>query len=586
VNDIINLLKLTRAHRAAYSVAVAGVIVVSGSYLVIPSQFGRLMASLHNVATGHQDAAARNSVLAIAGLLALQALGAFVHGFLVSSASEQIVNELRARFFRNLVSQRLDERPSKALGEIASGFSSDLSLVQDGLSTTLLDCTRDILVTLGSFAGLLVIHFKMTLIAVLGVGIVAAVIALFIRKATAAVLSIQQYRAKVLTLLLEGAANAYIIQAYAREHYMNARFMSWLDGMYARVRRYLLLVACMNPVCLVVFSGVMAVLAMYGVHELVSARLSVAQLVSYFTFAVIMIASISHLGYLIGRLRQAGAILAKHEQMLAEVLADVDEDADEDVDERVASPEQPAGQAPKRLCGFMLENVTFTYPGKEFPAISNVSLTILPGQVTAIVGESGAGKSTVAAMLCGVYQPQGGTIRRIERDGTHSDLPPMVTARELAIVPQEPFMFADTILENITFGRDEVTPEEARRAAVSARIHDFIMSLPDGYETRIEENGKNLSRGQRQRLAIARALAGRPRVVILDEATASLDVVSERAIKALIDDLRGSMTFVIIAHQGALLAGVDRLIVLRCGEIVFEGQPSVSEKAMDGVLCS
>jgi ATP-binding cassette subfamily B protein len=579
VKDIVNLLNLTRAHRAAYSVVILAVIVGSSSYLFIPSQFGRLMASLHNIAAGHQDTTARNAVLALAGLLALQALAAFVHGFLVSSASERIANELRAKFFRNLVSQRLDERPSKALGEIASGFSSDLALVQDGLSTTLVDCTRSILVTLGSFAGLLVIHFRMTMIAVLGVGVVAGVIVLFIRRATASVISIQQYRARVMALLLEGAANAYIIQAYGREDYMNARFMTWLSGMFARVRRYLLLVACMNPVCLLVFSAVMAILAMYGVHEVVSAHLTVAQLVSYFTFAVIMIGSISHLGYLGGRLRQAGAILAKHEQMLAEAPTC-------DVEEELSAPERFAGQALKRLRGFAVRNVSFTYPGKESPAISDVSVTIPPGQVTAIVGESGAGKSTVAALLCGVYQPQSGSIRMIEKDGAITDLPPVATVQEIAIVPQEPFLFASTIMENITFGREQVTTEQARRAAVSARIHEFIMSLPDGYETRIEEGGKNLSRGQRQRIAIARALAGKPGVIVLDEATASLDVVSERAIKTLIDDLRGSMTFVIIAHQGALLAGVDRLVVLRCGEVVFEGQPVASEKAMDGVLCS
>ncbi len=206
------------------------------------------------------------------------------------------------------------------------------------------------------------------------------------------------------------------------------------------------------------------------------------------------------------------------------------------------------------------------------------------GKVTAIVGESGSGKSTLAAMLCGLYQPQRGSIAMLG-DGDESIGMGGCYPGQIAMVPQEPFLFAGTILENITFGREEITEARARRAADAARIHDFIAALPNGYHTNLDEAGKNLSRGQRQRIAIARALAGEPTAVILDEATASLDIVSERAIKAVIDDLRGSVTFVIIAHQGALLSGVDHCVALRCGEVISTDDGRAFSVEAGGVLC-
>jgi ATP-binding cassette subfamily B protein len=573
VKELTALLKLTRAHTGTYFTATVALIVGSVAFLFIPSQLGRLVASLQPIANGGSAADAANAVFLCAGLLALHGLASLVYTFLVSLVSEQIVNDLRQRFFCNLLGQRLDKQPPKALGVVASEFSSDLSLVQNGLSTTLTECIRHGLVTLGATAALFLIHFKMTLVALVGIGCVAGVVILFIRRATASMLSVQRYRGKVMALLLEGAANAYIIQAYGRTGWMSDRFAVYLKETFGRIWRQLLLMAAMNPVCLAVFAVVMAALGMYGMQELRSAHLSLAQLISYFTFAALMVASVSQVGHLTTRLRQAGALVSKHEHMLAEPATP-------------AATCQPAPALPssiRRPYGFAVNNVSFSYPGKESPAVSHASFAIPAGKITAIVGESGSGKSTVAAMLCGLYEPQRGSIQLLDRDGVlvHAG----EAEKQIAIVPQEPFLFAGTVYENISFGREEISATDARSAATAARIHDFITSLPAGYETQLEEAGRNLSRGQRQRIAIARALAGRPSVMILDEATASLDVVSERAINALIHDLRGSVTFIIIAHQGALLSDVDHRVVLRSGEVISEGQPSESEAAVSEVLC-
>jgi ATP-binding cassette subfamily B protein len=565
----------------------AALVVGSVAFLLIPNQLGRLIASLQGVQAGQSGKAAAQAAIVGAALLALHGIASLVYTFLTSFVSERIVNQLRAKFFSSLVNQRLDRHPPKALGQIASEFSSDLSLVQDGLSTSLIDCVRHALVTVGSLIALFLIDFKMTLLALAGVGGVAGVLLLFIRKATASIMAIQQWRSKVMALLLETAANAYIIQAYGREDYMSARFSSWLNQMFSRVWRQMLLMACMNPVCMLLFAAVMAGLGMYGMQQLRGAHLTIAMLISYFTFAAVMVAAMSQFGYLAGRLRQAGAILVKHERMLATTTPRRSVTA--------ASPSLTLAKSTRRPFGFEVRDVSFTYPGKEAPAISDAKFYVPAGKVTAIVGESGSGKSTIAAMLCGLYQPQRGSIRMVAPGEDHmgndvdndvyNEMDPSTKGFEIAMVPQEPFLFAGTILENITFGREGITEAQARRAADAARIHDYIAALPEGYHTNLDEAGKNLSRGQRQRIAIARALVGEPKAIILDEATASLDVVSERAIKAVIDELRGRVTFVIIAHQGALLSNVDNCVTLHCGKVVSNGTAMAFEVEAGGVLC-
>ncbi len=317
MKDILRLLKLTRPFAGTYSTALAALIVGSVAFLLIPNQLGRLVAALQDVEAGRGGQAAANAAMAGAALLALHGVASLVYTFMVSLVSERIINDLRARFFSSLVNQRLDQHPPKALGQIASEFASDLSLVQNGLSTTLIDCVRHGLVTAGSLTALFLINAKMTLLALVGVGGVAGVILLFIRKATASIMSVQQWRGKVMALLLEAAANAYIIQAYGRAGYMSKRFSHWLNEMFSRVWRQTLLMACMNPVCLVLFAAVMTGLGMYGMQQLRAAHLTIAMLISYFTFAAVMVASMSQVGYLGGQLRQAGAVLAKHGGMLA-----------------------------------------------------------------------------------------------------------------------------------------------------------------------------------------------------------------------------------------------------------------------------
>jgi len=379
-------------------------------------------------------------------------------------------------------------------------------------------------------------------------------------------------------LLLEAASNAYVIQVYERIDYMNARFSKRLDNTFASVTRHLRLVTMMNPVSMIVFALVLAGTISFGIFEVRTGRLTVASLVSFITYTVVLVASVSQVGFLAGRLNQAGVMLAKHEALLSSAPG-VAPRSGELFSVSARPGEAGAKGLPGSACGYSLENVGFHYPGAERPALSQVSFRIPAGQVTAIVGESGAGKSTVAGLLCGLYRPTSGTIRLLGGDGAASA--PALSRQEIAVVPQEPFLFSGTVAENISFGREGLTASDIERAARAAQIHEHIQSLPGRYDAGVDEGGRNFSRGQRQRLALARALVGRPRILILDEATASLDVVSERAIKSAIHALRGQVTIVIIAHQGELLANVDCLIALERGRLVHEGAAGQAESSSE-----
>lgn len=554
------LLKLIQTQRTSYLLAALALLAGTATVLLVPRFLGRVVNSFHLLEAGKEAPEAGIALYIIVGLLLLDAVATVTYAFLAAMASERIVNELRARFYRNMLGQPLDEQSPKHLGEIASEFSSDLSLIQDGLSGTFLNFVRYALTVVGALCALLYIDLELTLLAFGGIAVLGTFIVLMIKKANSAIMTIQRYRAKVIGLLLEGAANVTIVQAYNRVDYLSGRFNGALRDLFKRVRIFLLLVASISPVSLVLFAAVMCAVAYFGMRSLQTADMTVEQLVSYFSYAIVLVMSGSQVGYLFGRLRQSSIMLEKHAAMLEDVPA-----AAADETERQGPVEEPYG--------FVVENVTFAYPGKETPALKDVTFNLLPGRVNAVVGESGAGKSTLAALLCGLYRPRSGGIRLTQHGapvaGTPADL-----RQEIALVPQEPFLFAASIMENITFGREWISEAEVRQAAMSARIHDFITTLPDGYQTVLQEHGKDLSRGQRQRISIARALAGRPSIMILDEATASLDVISEQSIRALIDDLRGRVTFVIIAHQGALLANVDRVVVLDQGEVAYEGAPS------------
>ncbi len=216
------------------------------------------------------------------------------------------------------------------------------------------------------------------------------------------------------------------------------------------------------------------------------------------------------------------------------------------------------------------KNVVFEYPSrKENRVLKDVSFSVEPGQQVALVGPSGAGKSTLVSLLLKFYEPTGGKIYFDERDS--SSIPITALRQQMAIVPQDVFLFGGSIRENIAYGKPDAELQEIIDAAVQANAWDFIRSFPDGLETIVGERGVQLSGGQRQRIAIARAVLKNPKILILDEATSSLDSESERLVQEALDKLMKCRTSVVIAHRLATIRNSDKIIVLENGRVIEQG---------------
>lgn len=547
---IFSLLLLTRSHWLTYAFGILALTLGTGLLLLLPQKLGELIQAV----SGPPETLSMSRLTPIAAFIGAifigQAIMIAIYSYIITLVAERIGNQLRANFFLNIVSQSFDSDSERQLGKIASEFSSDLGIIQTGLSDTLISFLRHTIFTLGALMAMCLVDIRMALISLTSVAAVALVISIFMKLANQAVLQLQKKRSETLALLVESAANAYVIQAYRMVGYFDKRFRARLSSTYHEIARNTRLMALINPVSLAVFGVAIFAILAAGLNSVAQGQLDVAGLVAFLVYAMILVVSISQLGMTMGRMRQAATIYNKQLPMIQPNLAEL-----KIYDTTLSRNDNPS------IPEFTFKDITYRYNNSNRPALNEVSFFIPSGKITAIVGESGSGKSTIIGLLSGLIIPTIGTIS------------PETNNVSIALVPQNCFLFAGSVRDNIRFGREWISDDQIERAAIAAQIHEYLVGLPDSYNQYVEENGANFSRGQQQRIALARALAGNPTTLIMDEATASLDVVSERAIKDVLQELRGLMTIVVVAHNGEMLNDVDHLIVLDKGRIVYQGEP-------------
>ena len=309
-------------------------------------------------------------------------------------------------------------------------------------------------------------------------------------------------------------------------------------------------------VIFLVFSGVVGVLWI-GAHDVRADAMSTGALVQFVIYSVMVAGAVAALSEIWGELQRAAGATER----LVELL---------EAQDMVNDPTAPI-TLPKPTKGeIALHDVSFRYPARpEAPALEAVSLDVKAGETVAIVGPSGAGKSTIIQLLLRFYDTQAG---QITIDGVGLDDVDREDLRSvLALVPQDPVIFAASARENIRFGRPAASDAEVEAAAEAAAAHDFIAALPDGYDTYVGERGVMLSGGQKQRIAIARAILRDAAVLLLDEATSALDAESERAVQQAVDALAEGRTTIIVAHRLATVKKADRIVVMDQGKVIAQG---------------
>ena len=547
------LLPRLRPFTGRLAVAAVCLVVAAAVGLAFPQVVRRML----DAALQDRDRALLNRVaLLLVGLFALQGVMNFVQVYLLSSTTERVVARLREDVFAHLVRLSPGFFTDRRTGELTSRLSADLAVLQSLMGTWVSELSRQVLFLVGGVALLTLTHRRLTLTTLAAVPIVVGAAFFFGRLLRRASTGVQDRVAEAMGSADEAFSQIRTVQSFVREAEETRRFGAQLaDVVAAAVHRALLRALFFGVVGFVAFGAVSAVLWQGG-QLVLDGTLTTGGLVSFLLYAITVAAAVGALASLFGSYQEAVGAATRVFELLATEPA-------------VAEPARPLALAGAVRGDVRLDGVSFRYSPELPEVLVDVSLHIAPGETVALVGPSGAGKTTVASLVPRFWDVTSG---RITLDGHDVRSLSFESLRgAIGLVPQEPALFSGTVRDNIAYARPDATDDEVMAAARAAHAWEFIERLPQGFATRVGERGVKLSGGQRQRLAIARVFLKNPAVVILDEATSSLDTESERLVEEAMETLLEGRSTLIIAHRLSTVRRADRVVVLDRGRVVEEG---------------
>ncbi|QQA43916.1 ABC transporter transmembrane domain-containing protein [Pelagovum pacificum] len=533
--------------------ALAALVLTAMVSLVMPLAVRRVVDNF-NVADG---ALIDRYFGAAIGVAALLAVGTALRYYLVTRLGERVVADIRKAVFDRMIGMSPAYFERVMTGEIISRITTDTTLILSVIGSSVSVALRNMLILVGGIALMLLTSVKMALMVLWPIPVIVLPIVILGRRVRALSKENQDWVANSSASASEGLLAAQTVQAFTQEGASRRRFAEVTERSFVAARRRIGTRAVLTAVVIfIVFAGVVGFLWM-GATDVRNGESTAGELLQFMIYAVMVAGAVGSLTEVWSELQRAAGAT----QRLSELLAASDS---------VTDPKEPR-PAPTPARGVIeFDAVTFTYPSRpSVSALDNVSFRIEPGETVALVGPSGAGKSTVLQLLLRFYDPQTGTVTI---DGT--DLKSMSRndfRQFIALVPQDPVIFADTARENIRFGRPGATDAEVEAAARASAAHDFLVALPDGYDSYVGERGVMLSGGQKQRIAIARAILRDSPILLLDEATSALDAESERAVQLAVDELAVDRTTIVVAHRLATVKKADRILVFENGRIVAQG---------------
>jgi subfamily B ATP-binding cassette protein MsbA len=500
--------------------------------------------------------------LGLLALFAIQALLNFVQVYFLTSTSELVIAQLREDLFAHLVRLSPGFFTERRTGELTSRLSADTTVLQTVLSYNLSEFARQTLFLIGGIILLVITDSRLTATTLAVVPLVVGAAVVFGRALRKASTGVQDRIAEATGTADEAFSQIRTVQSYTAEAEEVRRYGAHLSEVIAAaLRRARIRGTFFGILTFCGFGGVVAVLWQGG-RQVLSGNLTAGALVSFLLYALYVAGAVGSLASLFGAYQEAVGAARRVFDLLETVSS-------------VKDPVRPL-KLPHPLRGeIVVDNVRFNYNPALPEVLQGISLRIGAGEVVALVGPSGAGKTTVASLLPRFWDVSSG---RITFDGVDiRDLSLADLRGAIGIVPQEPTLFSGTIRENIAYaalgsGASAPSEESIRAAAKAAHAVEFIERLPDGFDTRVGERGVKLSGGQRQRIAIARVFLKDPALVILDEATSSLDTESERLVEEAMEDLLRARSTLIIAHRLSTVLRADRLVVIDRGVIVEEGR--------------
>lgn len=490
----------------------------------------------------------------LAGAAALAWILGWGRSFCLAWVSERIAADLRNRGYAHLQKLSLEFFGGKRTGDLMSRLSSDTDRICDFLTLNLVDFLTDVMMMAMTAAVLLSLDPKLALVSLVPFPLIAWLVHRVRQRLRRGFRIMTRTWAEMTSVLADTIPGIRVVKAFAQESREVARYKKANDTILASNDRVNTVWAFFGPsVTLLTELGLLVVWAA-GVYLVFNGGgVTVGVLTAFITYISRFYTKLESLSYMAGAVQRASASA----QRLFEILDRVPS---------VAEPVKPV--EPGRLTGAIeLKDVCFQYGNRR--VLHHIDLKVAPGEMIGLVGQSGAGKSTLVNLVCRFYDVVEGSI---SVDGTDIRSFPISGYRKnIGIVLQEPFLFFGTIAENIAYGKPEATRTEIVAAAQAAGAHEFILRLPEGYDSVVGERGQLLSGGERQRISIARALLIDPAILILDEATSSVDTETEREIQQALERLIQGRTTIAIAHRLSTLNRANRVIVLDAGRIVEEG---------------
>ena len=555
IGDLAMVWRAALPYPGRIAAALVALVVSAVATLGIPYGLKRVID--RGFASGLDPVAVSASFRLLLVIVVILAAATAVRFWFVSWLGERVVADIRIRVQSNLL--RLaprffeDNRPS----EIASRLTSDTALIEQIVGTTVSVALRSSFTMVGGMIYLFTLSPKLAGLMVIGIPLILSPIVLLGRRVRGFSRSSQDRIAEIAAMASETLGAMKIVQAFGQETREGARFAGGVETVFGAAKRRIAVRAVMTALVIGLFFGAVVLILWQGALDVAHGRMTGGAITGFVVTCGIVAGSFGSLAEVYGDLlRGAGAA-----SRLSELLAEIPE---------IRAPAHPKPLPTPARGAIAFEHVEFRYPSRtEVAALHDFSLAVTPGETVAIVGPSGAGKTTLFQLIQRFYDPGAG---RVSIDGVDlRDADPAAVRTRIAMVPQETVIFAASARDNLRYGRWEAGDDELWHAAEAANAAEFLRKLPEGLDTFLGEGGARLSGGQRQRVAIGRALLRDAPLLLLDEATSALDAESERLVQEALDRLMENRTTLVIAHRLATVRAANRIVVMDGGRIVEEG---------------